>query len=103
MISNPSLPSFPPSFFFFFTGIYNFTNPGAITHNQILALYKKHVDPSYTWENFTVRFPLLPSSISLGTLSYVVREQYLVFLRAAIHISTRVIVAFLLACPPSFP
>ncbi|TFJ84239.1 hypothetical protein NSK_004230 [Nannochloropsis salina CCMP1776] len=36
------------------TGIYNFTNPGAISHNQILALYKKHVDPSYTWENFTI-------------------------------------------------
>lgn len=36
------------------TGIYNFTNPGAISHNQILTLYKKHVDPSYTWQNFTI-------------------------------------------------
>jgi hypothetical protein len=36
-------------------GIYNFTNPGAISHNEILALYKKHVDPTYTWSNFTVR------------------------------------------------
>jgi hypothetical protein len=36
-------------------GVYNFTNPGAISHNEILALYKKHVDPSYTWTNFTVR------------------------------------------------
>ena len=35
--------------------MYNFTNPGAISHNEVLALYKKHVDPSYTWSNFTVR------------------------------------------------
>jgi 3,5-epimerase/4-reductase len=38
-------------------GVYNFTNPGAISHNQILALYKKYVDPEYTWSNFTVRTP----------------------------------------------
>ena len=53
-LSHSLPPSLPPSL-----GIYNFTNPGAISHNQILALYKKHVDPSYTWENFTVR-PSLP-------------------------------------------
>ena len=57
-------PSHPPVYRLFvlahFPGIYNFTNPGAISHNQILALYKKHVDPSYTWENFTVR--IAPSS-----------------------------------------
>lgn len=41
--------SLPPT-----PGVYNFTNPGAISHNEILALYKKHVDPSYTWTNFTV-------------------------------------------------
>jgi 3,5-epimerase/4-reductase len=23
------------------TGVYNFTNPGAISHNEILALYKE--------------------------------------------------------------
>ena len=34
-------------------GIYNFTNPGAITHNEIMSLYKKHINPSFTWENFT--------------------------------------------------
>ena len=33
------------------TGIYNFCNPGAISHNECLELYKKHVDPEYTWEN----------------------------------------------------
>jgi len=36
------------------TGIYNFCNPGAISHNEILALYKKYIDPSYTWTNFTL-------------------------------------------------
>jgi len=36
------------------TGIYNFCNPGAISHNEVLALYKKHVDPEYTWNNFSL-------------------------------------------------
>ncbi|MES2272972.1 MAG: NAD-dependent epimerase/dehydratase family protein [Chlamydiota bacterium] len=36
------------------TGVYNFTNPGAISHNEILALYKKYVDPYFTWKNFTI-------------------------------------------------
>jgi len=35
------------------TGVYNFTNPGAISHNQILALYKEYIDPAFTWTNFT--------------------------------------------------
>lgn len=33
-------------------GVYNFTNPGAISHNEVLALYKKHVDPGFRWKNF---------------------------------------------------
>lgn len=36
------------------TGNYNFTNPGTITHNEILALYKQYIDPSFTWTNFTI-------------------------------------------------
>lgn len=35
------------------TGIYNFTNPGAISHNEILELYKKYINPDFTWVNFT--------------------------------------------------
>ena len=31
------------------SGIYNFCNPGAISHNECLELYKKHVDPDYTY------------------------------------------------------
>lgn len=36
------------------TGIMNFTNPGAISHNEIMQLYKEYVDGEFTWENFTV-------------------------------------------------
>jgi dTDP-4-dehydrorhamnose reductase len=35
-------------------GTYNFTNPGVISHNEILALYKEYVDPNFTWTNFTI-------------------------------------------------
>lgn len=35
-------------------GTVNFTNPGAISHNQVLQLYQKHVDPGYTWGNFSI-------------------------------------------------
>lgn len=36
------------------TGVYNFTNPGAISHNEVLALYKQYVDPAFTWQNFSL-------------------------------------------------
>jgi len=36
------------------TGIFNFTNPGAISHNEVLTLYKKHVKPDFTWKNFSL-------------------------------------------------
>lgn len=36
------------------TGVMNFTNPGAVSHNEILQLYKDHVDPDFTWTNFSV-------------------------------------------------
>lgn len=35
-------------------GIVNLTNPDTISHNEVLELYKEIVDPSFTWENFTV-------------------------------------------------
>jgi 3,5-epimerase/4-reductase len=34
-------------------GTVNLTNPGVITHNEILEMYKEIVDPAFTWENFT--------------------------------------------------
>eukprot|EP01025_Chloroclados_australasicus_P004563 TRINITY_DN1115_c0_g1_i2.p1 TRINITY_DN1115_c0_g1~~TRINITY_DN1115_c0_g1_i2.p1 ORF type:complete len:352 (-),score=29.13 TRINITY_DN1115_c0_g1_i2:284-1339(-) len=36
------------------TGIMNYTNPGAISHNEILQLYKDYIDPEFTWANFTI-------------------------------------------------
>lgn len=36
------------------TGIFNFTNPGAISHNEVLALFKEHVRPDFTWKNFSL-------------------------------------------------
>jgi len=36
------------------TGIFNFTNPGAISHNEVLSLFKEYVRPSFTWNNFTL-------------------------------------------------
>ena len=35
-------------------GIYNFTNPGTISHNQILDLYKMYVNAEFTYENFSL-------------------------------------------------
>jgi dTDP-glucose 4,6-dehydratase len=36
------------------TGTINLTNPGYITHNEILQMYKDKVDPTFKWKNFTV-------------------------------------------------
>lgn len=36
------------------TGIYNFTNPGAISHNEVLSLFKQYVRPDFSWKNFTL-------------------------------------------------
>lgn len=35
------------------TGTFNMTNPGHITHNQILDLYKEIINPEFTYTNFT--------------------------------------------------
>ncbi|KJZ78128.1 hypothetical protein HIM_02166 [Hirsutella minnesotensis 3608] len=35
-------------------GVYNFTNPGAISHNQVLDLFKEIVRPTLTYRNFSV-------------------------------------------------
>lgn len=36
------------------TGVYNFTNPGSISHNEILTMYKEVIDPTFTWTNFSL-------------------------------------------------
>jgi dTDP-4-dehydrorhamnose reductase len=35
------------------TGTINLTNPGLISHNEILEMYKEIVDPNFKWENFS--------------------------------------------------
>jgi 3,5-epimerase/4-reductase len=36
------------------TGTINLTNPGLISHDEILQMYKEIVDPAFVWENFTI-------------------------------------------------
>jgi dTDP-glucose 4,6-dehydratase len=35
-------------------GTLNLTNPGLISHNEILSLYKQIVDPNFEWKNFSI-------------------------------------------------
>lgn len=35
-------------------GTINLTNPGLISHNEILSMYKEIVNPDFVWENFTI-------------------------------------------------
>ena len=36
------------------TGTVNLTNPGTISHNTILQMYKEIVNPDFTWKNFSI-------------------------------------------------
>jgi len=36
------------------TGTINLTNPGLISHNEILEMYKEIVNPSFEWKNFSM-------------------------------------------------
>lgn len=35
-------------------GNYNFVNPGTMTHNEVIELYKQHIDPMHCYENFSL-------------------------------------------------
>ena len=35
-------------------GTFNFTNPGVISHNEILEMYRYIVDNTFKWKNFTI-------------------------------------------------
>lgn len=54
------------------TGIYNFCNPGAISHNECLDLYKKYVDPEYSYQNFSLdeQAKILKAGRSNNTLDH---------------------------------
>lgn len=34
-------------------GTINLTNPGLVSHNEILEMYRELVDPNFTWNNFS--------------------------------------------------
>ena len=36
------------------SGTFNCTNPGVISHNEILEMYRDIINPEFTWQNFTV-------------------------------------------------
>ncbi|XP_068635808.1 bifunctional dTDP-4-dehydrorhamnose 3,5-epimerase/dTDP-4-dehydrorhamnose reductase isoform X2 [Aristolochia californica] len=36
------------------TGIWNYTNPGVVSHNEILEMFRDYIDPSLSWKNFTL-------------------------------------------------
>ena len=54
------------------TGVYNFCNPGAISHNEILDLYTKVIDPTYTYTNFSLdeQAQILKAGRSNNTLDH---------------------------------
>ncbi|KAG2254766.1 hypothetical protein Bca52824_084902 [Brassica carinata] len=35
-------------------GIWNFTNPGVVSHNEILEMYRDYINPDFKWANFTL-------------------------------------------------
>lgn len=35
-------------------GIWNFTNPGVVSHNEILEMYRDYIDPNFKWVNFNL-------------------------------------------------
>ncbi|KAH9538840.1 hypothetical protein CY35_15G027800 [Sphagnum magellanicum] len=35
-------------------GIWNFTNPGVVSHNEILEMYQQYIDGDFSWKNFTL-------------------------------------------------
>jgi len=35
-------------------GVINFTNPGVISHNEILDLYKQYIEPKFVYKNFSL-------------------------------------------------
>lgn len=36
------------------TGIWNFTNPGVVSHYQFFEMYRDYIDPKFTWKNFNL-------------------------------------------------
>ena len=64
------------------TGTVNLTNPGLISHNEILEMYKEIVDPDFTWENFSIeeQDEILASGRSNNFLNTkILKQVYVIF------------------------
>ncbi|XP_076936702.1 trifunctional UDP-glucose 4,6-dehydratase/UDP-4-keto-6-deoxy-D-glucose 3,5-epimerase/UDP-4-keto-L-rhamnose-reductase RHM1-like [Bidens hawaiensis] len=35
-------------------GIWNFTSPGVLSHNEVLELYREYINPEFKWKSFTL-------------------------------------------------
>ena len=69
----------------------NYTNPGAVSHNEILELYKSYIDPDFSWKNFSLeeqaKVIIAPRSNNLlDTARVSARVQYLVMPIATLSI-----------------
>lgn len=60
------------------TGTVNLCNPGLISHNEILEMYKEIVEPEFTWRNFTMeeQRAILAAGRSNNCLDTLVSAQY---------------------------
>ncbi len=59
-------------------GTVNLTNPGLISHNEILTMYKEIVDPTFEWKNFSIeeQNTILASKRSNNCLDTKVLEDF---------------------------
>ena len=74
------------------SGVYNFTNPGTISHNECLDLYKEHIDSSYSYSNFTVEEQASVPWRPLSQPSASLQPKYTVHL-SRLHNSHRPLIA----------
>jgi len=61
------------------TGTYNCTNPGLISHNEILKIYRDIIDPNFVWKNFSLdeQSAILKSSRSNNLLdTSLIEKEY---------------------------
>ena len=61
-----------------YAGTINLTNPGLISHNEILTMYKEIVDPTFEWKNFSIedQNTILASKRSNNCLDTKVLEDF---------------------------
>lgn len=60
------------------TGTFNFTNPGLVSHNEILEMYKEIINHTFVWENFSSEEQriILDADRSINFLDTTKLEQY---------------------------